>query len=171
MAYIELSTYIDAPLELVFDLSRSIDFHMESTPGTNEVAIAGTTTGLIEMDETVTWRATHLGFRQTLTSKITGFRRPHYFADEQHKGIFKWFRHEHFYEREGDGTRLKDIFEFESPGGTIGKWFNKIFLRGYMQRMLETRNQIMKEWAESDRWQSLPGMEHHLHNPSPALEH
>ncbi len=168
MSSIHLTTHIYAPIELVFDLSRSIDFHMISTPGSDEVAVGGRTTGLIELDETVTWEAKHLGVRQTLTSIITGFERPTYFADEQFKGIFKNFHHQHFFEQKEDHVLLTDTFDFESPGWIIGKFFNWIYLKGYLEGFLVRRNAILKEWAESpdQPWKELPGMEIHLPQPS-----
>ncbi len=69
MTRIELSTHINAPIERCFDLARSIDLHMESTKQTGEQAIAGRTSGLIGLGETVTWRAKHLGVWQTLIFK------------------------------------------------------------------------------------------------------
>ena len=48
MPLIHLTTFIAAPIERVFDLSRSIDLHKKSMAHTNEQAVAGTTTGLIE---------------------------------------------------------------------------------------------------------------------------
>lgn len=76
MPEIILKTIIDAPREVVFDLARSIDFHRESTKHTQEKAIAGKTTGLIELHESVTWKAKHFGFWLTLESKITEFDYP-----------------------------------------------------------------------------------------------
>jgi len=67
MPLIELSTLISAPRERVFDLARSIDGHQDSTEGTHERAIAGRTSGLIGLDDEVTWEARHLGLRQWLT--------------------------------------------------------------------------------------------------------
>ena len=94
---IELSTHINAPLERCFDLARSIDLHIISTKQTGEQAIAGRTSGLIELGETVTWRAKHFGVWQTLTSKITHFDHPNSFTDEMVEGAFKSFRHEHLF--------------------------------------------------------------------------
>lgn len=59
MPVIYLEPFIDAPIEKCFDLARSIDLHMESTKHTGETAIAGKTSGIIELNETVTWRAKH----------------------------------------------------------------------------------------------------------------
>ena len=101
MPSIILETPINAPIERCFDLSRSIDLHTDSMQHTGEKAIAGRTSGLIELGESVTWEAKHFGIRQTLTSKITEFDRPNYFVDEQVSGAFKSFRHEHHFEQQG----------------------------------------------------------------------
>lgn len=60
MPIIELETKIKANIVRCFDLSRSIELHLLSTKGTREEAIAGTTKGLIGLNESVTWKATHL---------------------------------------------------------------------------------------------------------------
>ena len=54
MPAIQLSTFIKAPVERVFDLSRSIDLHKISTKHSHEEAVAGVTGGLINLNETVT---------------------------------------------------------------------------------------------------------------------
>ena len=148
MPKIELLTIINAPIEKVFDLSRDIDLHMESTRWTGEKAIAGKTSGLIELGESVTWRAKHFGIWQTLTSKITEFDRPNYFVDEMIQGSFKSIRHEHHFSDSNGKTLMKDVFVFESPLGILGKLFNWLILTGYMTTLLEERNRVIKEAAE-----------------------
>ncbi len=149
MAKIELITIINAPVEVVFDLSRSIDLHLESTKQTGEKAIAGKTSGLIGLGETVTWRAKHFGIWQNLTSKITEFDRPEFFADEMVSGAFKSFRHEHYFKIENGQTLMKDIFSFESPGGIFGRLFNWLILKRYMTDLLTERNRVLKAHAEN----------------------
>jgi len=146
---IELSTHINATIERCFDLARSIDLHIISTRQTDEQAIAGRTTGLIELGETVTWRAKHLGVWQTLTSKITEFDYPNSFTDEMVKGAFKSFRHEHLFFAINGQTVMKDIFIFETPYGWLGRLVNYLFLGAYMERLLVKRNQVIKEAAET----------------------
>ena len=70
MPRIELNTEINAPINVVFDLSRSIDFHIKSTEQTGEKAVAGKTSGLIDLNESVTWRAKHFGFNKTLLRRL-----------------------------------------------------------------------------------------------------
>lgn len=151
MPKIEILTEINASIEKCFDLSRSIDLHLESTKQTGEEAIAGRTSGLIEMGETVTWRAKHFGIRQTLSSKITYFDRPNLFVDEQVNGAFKSFRHEHRFEKVGEQTLMTDVFDYQSPFGLFGKLADILFLKKYMIRLLTERNRVLKEVAESDQ--------------------
>jgi len=155
MPKIELITEINSTLETCFDLSRSIDLHKISTAHTNENAIEGRTKGLINLHETVTWQATHFGIKQKLTSKITAFERPSYFIDEQTKGIFKSIFHEHRFEKVGDKVIMKDIFEFHSPFGLLGRLFNELVLTNYLKRLLVGRNRIIKAFAETEKWKEV----------------
>ena len=155
MPVIKLQTLIKANKTLAFDLSRSIDLHQISTTQTNEKAIAGLTSGLIGPDEWVTWKAKHFGFYQTLTSKITGYDRPHFFADEQVKGAFKSFTHEHHFTDHKEGTLLIDIFKYTSPLGFLGQLADHLFLKRYMTRFLIQRNTVIKTYAESGRWREV----------------
>ena len=145
---IELSTPINAPLNTCFNLSRSIDLHVDSMAKTKETAIAGRVSGLIEFGETVTWRAKHFGVWHTLTSKITGFDFPNSFTDEMVTGVFKSFKHQHLFYSQNDGTLMIDIFEFESPFGIFGKLANVLFLKNYLHKLLQNRNKLIKEIAE-----------------------
>jgi ligand-binding SRPBCC domain-containing protein len=155
MPKIELITEINTKIELCFDLSRSIDLHKISTAQTNEKAIAGRTSGLINLNETITWQATHFGIKQKLTSKITAFDRPNHFVDEQIKGVFKSMFHQHKFEKVGNKVIMTDIFLFESPLGILGTIFNKLVLTSYLRNLLIKRNRIIKEFAESNRWMEV----------------
>ena len=89
MAVFEIVTEIRAPIEHCFDLSRNIDFHVVSTARTGERAVAGRTTGMVELGDTITFSARHLGFRWELTSEIIQFDRPRKFTDQMLRGAFK----------------------------------------------------------------------------------
>jgi ligand-binding SRPBCC domain-containing protein len=125
---------------------------MLTTSETQEKAVAGTTSGLIGFNETVTWEAKHFGIRQRLTSKITGFERPFLFRDEMLEGAFKMIKHEHVFKEEGGLTIMTDHFVFESPFGMAGKVFNFLILKRYLKNLLTKRNQLIKDYAESEKW-------------------
>jgi len=149
MPVIHLTTIINAPLEVVFNLSRDIDLHQQSMQHTSEKAIGGVTSGLINEGETVTWKAKHLFAERTMTVKITSLIPYTFFEDEMAEGDFKLMKHSHhFTSIQSNVTAMKDIFYFESPFGIAGKLFNYLFLTRYMKKLLQTRNETIKQVAE-----------------------
>ena len=178
MPLLHLSTEIKAPKQLVFDLARNIDFHQKDrtlseshnalrydsyflriTQGamrlvskcpiqTQEKAIAGRTSGLIELGEWVTWEGVHFGIKQQLTTQITAMNAPHSFRDEMLDGTFKSIKHEHFFYEEKGATIMVDLFHFELPLGLLGQLANVLFLKRHMYQFLHIRNQAIKKEAE-----------------------
>ena len=155
MPCILLVTDIDAPPERCFDLSLSVDFHIAAAGKTHEEAIAGITTGLMGLGDTVTWKAKHFGLFRTLTVEITKFERPFFFEDAMTEGAFKSMRHCHRFEKRDHGTLMTDEFHFNSPFGTLGSLADRVFLKAYMRRFLLTRNSLLKTTAESDAWRQF----------------
>ena len=155
MPSLKIQTIIKSDIHIVFDLARSIDMHKISTQQTNEKAIAGRTSGLIELGEWVTWRARHFGIYQRLTSKITAFEKPFYFVDEMVEGTFQSFKHEHLFAEENGIITMTDIFNYRSPLGVLGKLADHLFLKKYMTDLLSTRNSVIKDFAESDKWKAV----------------
>lgn len=155
MPRIHLTTFIKAPTDRVFDLSRSIDLHKQSMAKFKEEAVAGIRFGLIEKEETVTWKARHLFKTRLYRSKITDMKKPQMFIDEQAEGDFKSLKHEHHFKPTDNGTIMIDLIHFEAPYGSFGKFFNRIYLTRYMRRLIENRNNIIKEFAETDKWMKV----------------
>jgi len=155
MPTIHITTLIHAPMERVFDLSRSITLHKRSMLHLQEEAIKGRTNGLIELDETVTWRAKHLGKVRQLTTRITEMRPKEYFCDEMVEGDFTFMKHEHHFKQIENGTVAIDIFEFGTPYGKLGKLLEKFYLQRYMTRLLRLRNSVIKDYAESEKWRVI----------------
>jgi ligand-binding SRPBCC domain-containing protein len=149
MTTINLITKIKAPIQTVFDVSRNIDIHQQSASKTNEVAIAGVTSGLINYNETVTWRGKHFGFYLNHKSRITAMSFYNYFVDEMEEGKFKSFKHEHFFEEENGITTMKDKLLYETPFGFFGKLFDVLFLKRHLTSFLLYRNNILKQIAEN----------------------
>jgi ligand-binding SRPBCC domain-containing protein len=145
-----LETIIYAPVQICFDLSRSIDLHMKTAEHTGEKAVAGRTSGLIESGEFVTWKAKHFGLWQQMTVKISAMEIPFYFKDEMTRGPFLSMHHEHIFSFSQDRTTMVDKFNYTVPYGIAGMLFNKIILRRHMTNLLGRRNSMIKLIAESD---------------------
>jgi hypothetical protein len=69
MPTILLETLIKATQQECFDASRNLDLHQDSMADSNEKAIGGKTTGLVNTGDEVTWEANHFGIRQRLSVK------------------------------------------------------------------------------------------------------
>jgi ligand-binding SRPBCC domain-containing protein len=149
MPTIYLETIIAAPIEVVFDLSRNISVHAEADKEHELRAIAGVTSSLINLNETVTWEAKHFGFRMNHTSKIIAMKPPHSFADEMIKGMFDHWHHLHKFETLEDGrTKMIDLIDYASPLGVLGKIVDAVYLKDYMTRFLIVHNEHIKKVAE-----------------------
>ena len=151
MTTINLTTKIKAPKQIVFDASRNIDIHQKSASKTSEKAIAGITSGLINLNETVTWRGKHFGFYLTHKSRITAMTFNDYFVDEMERGKFKSFKHQHFFEEVNGFTIMKDKLEYETPFGIFGELFDILFLEKHMTQFLLERNKTLKEVSENSK--------------------
>ena len=156
MAIIELATVIEAPIGRVFDLARSIDLHTNSTSKTRERAVAGVTSGLMGPGDQVSWRARHFGVWQSLTVQVEVFEPPTHFSDRMLRGAFHWMEHHHYFAASSHGTTMRDVFEFHSPFGILGRAVDALVLGHYLRSFLVERNRVIKATAESEEWpQSL----------------
>lgn len=155
MPFIHLTTFINAPQERVFDLSRSLELHKYSMTHHKESIINGKVSGLMDLNDTVTWKAKHLFKERVLEIRITEIKRPDYFIDEQVKGDFTFLKHEHYFKPIENGIFMIDQFRYEIAYGGFGKLLNRFYLEKYMTRLLEERNAFIKKVAESNQWKQF----------------
>ena len=151
MPFIHLTTFIAAPQERVFDLSRSVALHKSSMKDHDEKIVDGIMSGLMNLNDTVTWTAKHLFKQRRLKIRITKLNRPEYFIDEQEAGDFKLMKHEHYFKPIENGTIMIDQFHFETVG-LMGKLVTKFYLEKYLTQLLKQRNKMIKEVAEGNMW-------------------
>ncbi len=149
MAHFQLETIIAAPIELCFDLARNIDVHLAAATARGQKAIAGTTSGLIGLGETVTWEGRYLLLRRQMTSRIILFDFPNMFADEMQQGAFHHWRHTHTFTQFRGVTKMHDDVDFASPFGLIGYMTDVLFMRNYMRKLLLGQNAFLKNLAEN----------------------
>lgn len=151
MIRIRLETRIGAPREACFALSLSVDAHSASMGRSRERAVAGVTKGEMGDGDTVTWNARHFGLPWRMTSRISEYRPPGRFVDEQVSGPFRLWRHEHRFEPVGGGveTLMIDVAEFEAPLGPLGRIAERSVLRRYMTGLLRGRNRWLQGELET----------------------
>ncbi len=155
MSMIHLTTFIAAPQQRVFDLSRSVDLHKFTMEKYGESIIKGTVAGLMNVEDEVTWKARHLFKERTLSVRITALKQPDYFADEQIRGDFALMKHEHYFKPAENGTIMIDQFRYELKQGVWGRLVNRFYLEKYLRRLLVERNEGIKTIAEGNQWKQF----------------
>ena len=148
MTELVLRTVIQAKAEECFRLSLSVDAHTASMGRSKERAVAGVTEGEMSLGDSVTWRAIHFGVPFRMTSAITAYDRPHRFVDQQARGPFREWWHEHTFIVQGGSTLMADVVRYSAPAGPLGRLIDGLVLRSYMQRLLELRNAWLKSELE-----------------------
>ncbi|MBT9256276.1 SRPBCC family protein [Phycicoccus sp. MAQZ13P-2] len=150
MAHFEVITVIAASTERCFDLSLNVEAHASSMARSGEKVIGGVASGRMALGDSVTWQARHFGIPFRMTSSITEWEPPARFVDEQVKGPFARWWHEHRFEQEGRETRMTDRVSYRAPAGLIGSAVDRAVLARYMRDLILERNAWLKATLERD---------------------
>lgn len=143
MASFILERVIRASPAAVFAASLDPALHVESMARYGETMVTGPNGGVFAEGETVTWRARHFGIPFRLTTVVFDIDPPRRFCDRQVKGPFGAFHHEHVFLEHPDGTLTRDTVTFRSPLGPFGALVDRLFMRNYMLRLIDERNDVL----------------------------
>lgn len=145
----ERVTRVRAPRDLVFAMSLRTDLHAESMSRYRERALTSNGPEPMALGDSVTWRAWHFGVPWTMTSQIVECEPPERFVDQQARGPFALFRHEHTFTEDGGFTIMTDRVRLRAPGGPLGRVLEPLLGR-YIERLIDERNDHLARRAESD---------------------
>ena len=85
-------------------------------------------------------------------TEITEVEEEKFFIDEQRKGPYAIWHHEHFFKEIGGGVEMTDIVYYKNPFGFIGEIANKIFVRKQLRKIFKYRFQkieaIFGKWPD-----------------------
>jgi len=152
MGHVLVETSIAAPPGVCFDLARDVGAHAQSASFSQERVIEpGRMHGLLELGDMVTFEGVHFGIRQRATAKIIAMDRPRVFVDELVKSTFRSMRHVHEFVPIDGGTLMRDILDWRSPLGLLGRFADKLFVERHMRWFVETKQRALKEIAEALR--------------------
>lgn len=157
MSFIHITTFIKAPVDRVFDLCRNTTIYRKALHGGNETLSASASDVLVKEGDTVTLSAKHLGKVRALTARVIELSKHEKFVEEQVKGDLKSFRHEHYFKPVENGTIVIDMVKMEEPRDAVGGFLGKWFMKKYFEKILHKRNELVKQYAESDKWRTIMG--------------
>jgi ligand-binding SRPBCC domain-containing protein len=67
------------------------------------------------------------------------------FVDTQLKGPYRDWRHLHEFEEVEQGTRMRDVVDYELPYGPLGTVARALFVRGALERIFGYRRQAITD--------------------------
>jgi ligand-binding SRPBCC domain-containing protein len=94
----------------------------------------------------IAYKAKPLPWFKTLwVSEITHIEQGKYFIDEQRKGPYKMWHHEHFIEPHAQGVLMTDIVSYMPPFGIIGTLANWLFISKQLEKIFAYRIKAIDE--------------------------
>jgi len=80
-----------------------------------------------------------LGIKIKWVTIIAEVSEPLYFIDEQHKGPYRLWRHQHRMQVIDGGIEMTDTVDYEPPFGIIGRLANSLFIRKQLNDIFDYR--------------------------------
>jgi ligand-binding SRPBCC domain-containing protein len=80
-------------------------------------------------------------------SEITVWEPPQRFVDEQRRGPYRSWRHEHRFEERDGGTLCVDVVDFAVPGGRL---IERLFVRPDVRKIFSYRQRVLAELFSSE---------------------
>lgn len=78
-------------------------------------------------------------------TKITEVKEPYYFVDEQLKGPYKMWRHEHHFEEAPGGVLMRDIVRYSAGKSILGKIAERTFVDKRVRAIFAFRKKKLEE--------------------------
>ena len=78
-------------------------------------------------------------------SEIKEVNAPVYFMDEQRKGPYKFWQHQHYFKAIEGGVEVTDIIYYKNPLGILGTLANILFIKKKLRKIFEYRFKRIEE--------------------------
>ena len=85
------------------------------------------------------------GLPLTWKTKITAWDPPHRFVDEQLRGPYRLWVHEHVFEEDGDGTVVEDHVHYAVPFGPLGYLADRLLVARDLRAIFGYREARLRE--------------------------
>lgn len=141
---LEVSDELPLPIEQVFAFFSDAANLERITPRSLHFEITSPQPISIRRGTLIDYRLRLLLFPFHWQSEITEWEPPHRFADEQRRGPYASWRHEHTFEATASGTRLLDRVYYQLPFSPLGDLAFP-FVRWQLQAIFAFRQKITRQ--------------------------
>lgn len=86
-----------------------------------------------------------LGIPMNWVTEITHVKEGVFFVDEQRKGPYRIWHHEHHFKEVVGGVEMTDIVSYEVPFGILGRLVHPLIVRKKLEEIFEYRFKVVDE--------------------------
>ncbi len=134
--------WLPVPIEKVFPFFADAGNLQEITPPWMSFHILTPQPVAMRVGALIDYRLKVRGFPLRWRSKITAWEPPFLFVDEEVRGPFRAWIHEHRFEPRDGGTLTIDHVRYAVPGGALINW---LFVRHDVARIFKYRSKKLRE--------------------------
>lgn len=91
----------------------------------------------------IEYRIRWMGISLKWKTTITAYDPPRYFVDEQTRGPYASWRHQHTIEPAGEGARILDRVEYALPLGMLGRLAHALAVRRQLTQIFDFRRRAI----------------------------
>jgi len=143
MATLERETVIAAPRRVVFDFFSDPQNLARITPRSLGFEIVDAPGHRLRAGDRIHYRIRVLGLPLPWVSRITEWREGTSFVDEQERGPYRRWRHEHTLAASDRGVVMHDRVDYELPFGALGRWVAGRWVRRNLERIFDYREEAI----------------------------
>jgi len=137
---------LPAPLPTVFEFFANPQNLQELTPSFLNFEILTTQTA-VALGSLIDYRLRLYGIPFGWTSEITAWEPMRRFVDEQRRGPYREWIHEHRFTPQGHHTLVEDVVQYSVPGGAL---IERLFVRPRLQGIFDHRREaLLRRFGES----------------------
>lgn len=93
-----------------------------------------------QIDYLIRWMGLSMKWKTT----ITEYNPPHRFVDEQTRGPYTRWHHEHTFEETAEGVVIRDRVEYRLPLGPLGDLAHALVVRRQLKQIFEFRQEAIR---------------------------
>jgi ligand-binding SRPBCC domain-containing protein len=143
--HFESEIKINAPLEDVFNFFSQAENLEKITPPWLKFKILTPTPINMGVGTLIDYRLSLYKIPLKWQTKISHWEPPHRFIDEQLRGPYKLWIHEHSFSEVADGCLIRDKVQYQLKGGMISPLLNQLFVRADIERIFSYRKKKIAE--------------------------
>ena len=145
MAILRRETVIAAPRKAVFEFFSDPHNLARITPRSLGFEIVDAPDRRLRSGDRIRYRIRVLGIPLPWVSRISEWREGRSFVDEQERGPYRLWRHQHLLAESKHGVVMGDRVEYELPFGALGRFVAGWWVRRNLDRIFDYRAQVIRE--------------------------